>query len=111
MEHNNRKKGLKADYTAWCSSDIKAAIPLERILNEINDPKLTTKINSTLSSFNKTCKDLILIKTTLNIGVQQMINFYYHEYKKNIKLCDYPYLVESHLLNIINAKKNKVIYE
>ena len=93
---------MKFDITRYCSTQIKAGISLEKILNEeYNDEKLNRYVGKILNNFINYFNSISEIK---NIKHWQFVSqIMYEEIKKQVVKRNYPENVETHLLNVVSA--------
>lgn len=92
-----------ADYTTWCGPHIKAAIILEKILNDIGERRIISHVNKLNNQFDTRLISLSLIKDTKIKNY--FIRMLHSDFKDRVNNNEiFPYLVKTHLLNIFHAK-------
>jgi hypothetical protein len=97
----------KFDTTAFCKG-IKAAVILENILSQKGDDKLTSKVNTHLSRFQRRLKSLDAVVLA---DRQYFVDFLAKDSVNFIKVYKYELPVETHLLNIIFALYRRKLRE
>lgn len=99
-----KKYSRVADHTTWCGNDVLAGVKLADILNGIRDTELIRQVNVIIGRYDRRIKAISTIKTDNSVSIGYFYNLLFDDTKKKVKENKFPYLVETHLLNILNAK-------
>jgi hypothetical protein len=98
MEHKPYAKKFKAD--AYTSREYRCAVVLEEVLEELNLPHVTKRVNAIMQRFNKFFLDLKVVRNKNHFGAI-VIHQFQEEIMSNEVL---PIVVRTLLVNIIRTK-------
>lgn len=102
-----RKRNLVARYETWCDSSIKAGAILADILNDLGSPAMIGKVNKLSNRFDVHLKSLEVINDKKLR--KYFMGVYYDRFKQDTHWEKLPKSVETHFLNMINAKFRKEV--
>jgi hypothetical protein len=106
---NRERKVMKADHTTWCRSDVKAGVNLAKILNEIGDSSLISKVNVHV---HRLTGRLCALNSIDDISYRQyFMKSTFHDSIMSVKLAMFPESVTSHLSNVLTAKYRQKLRE
>lgn len=92
------QKKFKAD--GYTSRDYRCAVVLEEVLEELNDPDVTKKVNAIMQRFNKFFVDLKTVRNKQFYG-SHLIKIFEKDVTENESI---PELVRCLVMNVIRTK-------